>query len=334
MRIAALRLFAVGTLFVTAGRARALEVGDSAPPLKVASWIKGDPVNLADGKGKNVFVVEFWATWCAPCRVSIPHLTKLQKAFKDQNVVIIGVSDEPADKVRPFVEKQGALMNYVVACDAARATYNAYMQGFKVGGIPHSFVVDKSGAIVWHGHPAKLDAILPRVAAGKYSAADFKAAEKAEARTQGLMKEYFTLASSGDDEKKCAAIGEEILKTCVDPDQFAMIAASILRNDKIKHRDLAFALRAAEAGNKLAEGQATLPLAVYAMALAEHGKYEEAIRHMTTAIAKCEDKRQKAYLEGELEGIKQKADAKGSQAPKSDANTPDDKTSPNEKTPA
>jgi thiol-disulfide isomerase/thioredoxin len=65
------------------------------PPLKVAKWIKGKPVQRFE-PGK-VYVVEFWATWCGPCRRSIPHLTELAKKFKGK-VTFIGVSiwGEPA----------------------------------------------------------------------------------------------------------------------------------------------------------------------------------------------------------------------------------------------
>jgi thiol-disulfide isomerase/thioredoxin len=77
-------------------------------------------VDLAAGKGKQTYVVEFWATWCGPCRVSIPHLTELQKKFKTQGVTFIGVSDETEDKVKPFVDKMGDKMDYTVAVDDER----------------------------------------------------------------------------------------------------------------------------------------------------------------------------------------------------------------------
>ena len=115
--------------------------------MAVAHWVKGEPVDVSSG----VHVVEFWATWCPPCRTSIPHLTELQEKFKDRGVNIIGVSNEELATVESFVKKMGDKMAYTVAIDAG-ATSKGYMGKYGVGGIPHAFVV-KDGAVVWHGHP-------------------------------------------------------------------------------------------------------------------------------------------------------------------------------------
>jgi thiol-disulfide isomerase/thioredoxin len=146
----------------------AAELGMPAPALNVTEWVKGKAVDLNEGKGKNIYVVEFWATWCPPCRASIPHLTELQKKFKDKGVIVIGVSDETVAEVKPFVTKMGTKMEYTVAVDKNDKTSAAYMGAFGVGGIPHAFVVDKTGAIVWHGHPmGGLDKAIEAVLEGK-----------------------------------------------------------------------------------------------------------------------------------------------------------------------
>ena len=73
-----------------------LMVGDPAPTLSIAQWIKGDPVNaFADGQ---VYVVEFWATWCGPCRVSMPHMSSLQDQYSNE-VTFVGISDEDEETV-------------------------------------------------------------------------------------------------------------------------------------------------------------------------------------------------------------------------------------------
>ncbi len=186
----------------------AAELGDPAAPLKIAEWIKGGPVNLADAKGKQIVVVEFWATWCPPCRTSIPHLTELARKYKDKDVVIVGVSDEKPAVVKAFVEKMGAKMDYVVAIDADNATGEGYMRAYNQNGIPHAFVVDKQGRVVWHGHPmGGLDKVLEELVAGKLDLDKVRKRTRAEARLQ----EYFQLLTQGGDAAKAAELEKELV---------------------------------------------------------------------------------------------------------------------------
>jgi len=182
-------------------------LGQEAPPLSISAWIKGKPVDLAAAKGNQVVVVEFWATWCGPCRTSIPHLTELQKKFKDQ-VVFVGVSDETAAKVKPFVEKLGEQMDYVVALDDQRKTSAGYMGAFGISGIPHAFIVDKAGRLVWHGHPMDdMGTVLTEVVDGKFDLA------KAKKRDDGRQKleEFYRLVSSDKDPARQDGLAKEIL---------------------------------------------------------------------------------------------------------------------------
>jgi len=141
-------------------------LGDSAYPLVGLTWVKGDPVTIAPG---TVYVVEFWATWCPPCRDSIPHLTELQARYGDR-VVFVGVSNEDAATVRPFVAGLGNQMAYTVAVDPAGKVVDGYMRAFGQSGIPTAFVVDAEGRVAWVGHPmGDLEAVLDRVLAGTYT---------------------------------------------------------------------------------------------------------------------------------------------------------------------
>jgi len=160
-----------------------LKVGDKAPPLSVESWVKGDKVEKFE-KGK-VYVVEFWATWCGPCIKGIPHLTEVQKEYKDKGVRILSIAssertkDATGDissearlaKVKDFVTKQGDAMGYTVAYDDDRSMSNAWMKPANQRGIPCAFIVDKTGKIAWIGHPANgMDAALAKAVAAKGSA--------------------------------------------------------------------------------------------------------------------------------------------------------------------
>jgi thiol-disulfide isomerase/thioredoxin len=173
--------------FVLAGRAAAadkLAVGDDAPKLAVKEFVKGDAV--ADLEKGKVYVVEFWATWCGPCKVSIPHLTELQKKYK--NVTFIGVSafEQDQSAVRPFVEQMGDKMDYRVAIDdvakGAKPATGKMAKGWMIAagqnGIPTAFIVNGDGKVAWIGHPSKLEEPLEQIVSGKYdlekATADFK----------------------------------------------------------------------------------------------------------------------------------------------------------------
>lgn len=142
------------------------KLGDPATPLTGLTWVKGEPARITPGK---VYVVEFWATWCPPCRESIPHLTELRKKYEDKGVVFVGVSNEDVPTVKPFVADMGDKMDYNVAVDTTGSVVNGYMVAFGQGGIPTAFVVDAKGRVVWYGHPlGALDEVIGQVLAGTY----------------------------------------------------------------------------------------------------------------------------------------------------------------------
>jgi thiol-disulfide isomerase/thioredoxin len=126
-------------------------VGKDLPNLGV-TYLKGKP----DLKGKPA-IVEFWATWCGPCRATIPHLNEINKKYKDQGLVVIGITDEQRGAVDNF--KRTTPMEYNVAVGGG-----AISKKMGITGIPHAFLVGKDGKIVWHGHPAGLkDAEIEKV---------------------------------------------------------------------------------------------------------------------------------------------------------------------------
>lgn len=179
---------------VLTGWTQTLNVGEPAPKLPVAKWIKGKPVK--EFESGKVYVVEFWATWCGPCRQTIPHLTKLAEKYKDK-VTIIGVSIwERVDKNNPtahirtverFVEGMGDQMNYVVAVDNAEGVVaQAWMEAAEQNGVPTAFVVDQQKRIVWIGHPMdNLDSVLEQVVAGNF---DWKAEAERQKRQREQME--------------------------------------------------------------------------------------------------------------------------------------------------
>jgi cytochrome c biogenesis protein CcmG/thiol:disulfide interchange protein DsbE len=102
--------------------------------------ISGKSVSLADFKGK-VVVLDFWATWCPPCRKEIPDFISIQNEYGSQGVQIVGIALDELPKVQAFVRTNG--MNYPVLMgnDAITARYGG------IEGIPTTFIIDRTGKI-------------------------------------------------------------------------------------------------------------------------------------------------------------------------------------------
>ncbi len=105
------------------------------------SDLQGKPWHLRDLKGK-VVLVNFWATWCPPCRKEMPDLQALYDKYKDQGLVVLSISDEEAAKVNPFIAERK--ITYPVLLDPGRKMNTAFV----VEGIPKSFVYDREGKLV------------------------------------------------------------------------------------------------------------------------------------------------------------------------------------------
>lgn len=286
--------------------ALALTLGDPAPALQAEKWLKGDPVDLKDGKGEKIYVVEFWATWCRPCKKFIPHLTELQKKHKDDGLVIIGITDESPKKAEPFVKKMGDKMDYAVMADKSKKTYNAYMGGFGIRTIPHAFVVNKDGNIVWQGNPMQgLDGVIEKVLKGTWDLATAKKEEEMrqnQMKAQKMLSEYLQHVMEEDgDHAKADAIMQEAWPLIEDnPMVLFQVAEVIMTLEDIKHRDLELAMKAAKKANQLSEGKEPIILATLARAHEKTGNRDKAHELLKKAVELAEDPRAKMVLEARL----------------------------------
>ena len=116
-------------------------VGKPAPSLDLG-LLEGGAIDLAAHRGKDVVVLDFWASWCPPCRKSLPIMAGLSKAYAGRGAVVYGINlGEDAAVVQDFVQRQGIALP--IALDPNRAA----AQSYQVTSIPQSVIIGKDGII-------------------------------------------------------------------------------------------------------------------------------------------------------------------------------------------
>lgn len=132
-------------LLLALGAGLAAPAGQPAPDFNLKD-IQGRPVRLSDYRGK-VVLLNFWATWCAPCRAEIPHLVELYKAHGPERLAVIGVSIDRASLSRVEAFVQEYKMEYPVIY--AGRDINMLNQRFgSIRAIPTTFLIDQEGRVV------------------------------------------------------------------------------------------------------------------------------------------------------------------------------------------
>ena len=304
----------------------AIEVGDKAPTLKgVKSWYNGEVLDPgAEGK---ITILDFWATWCGPCRDSIPHLNDLYDQYKSEGVVIAGITNEGKDKVDPFLKRLP--MHFPVGMDTRGTTKRTYMAGRD--GIPQAFLIDKKGIVVWEGHPMDgLDNVLAQVVAGTWSVEKALSGGKVRKQKEQLQQELMAMMMEKDTDgalgilDKLAEIdpnpagvalfraqllmeegraGEaqqafrKVMRDSNDsPEVLGEIAWNVLQFPR-QHRDLKIAIDGAEravelTGRKKLEHLETLALSLYYL-----GDLDGAAKIQQEAVDKAGDRNREGFEE-------------------------------------
>jgi thiol-disulfide isomerase/thioredoxin len=171
----------LGSLWLSAGAqtdtSAKFNIGNAPPPLQVREWIKGTPVRGFE-KG-NIYVVEFWATWCRPCIAAMPHLSHLSRKYRHKvsfSAIAVyesrGAKPTSITQLKEFVDGMGRRMDFNVAAEDTNFTVHDWLDAYGEDGIPTTFVIDREGKVAWIGHPHNLDTILRKIVKNTWDTRD------------------------------------------------------------------------------------------------------------------------------------------------------------------
>lgn len=155
-------LLAPFALLCLSSPALAQDPGDRLPPVALEGLTKTEARSFDEFTGR-VVLLEFFAHWCGPCALSVPHVNELQKTFGERGFSVVGVTmDKPAD-AEPWIAKHKA--RYAYGYDRSGKLHDFFR--IQKTGIPFSVLVDPFGTILWSGHPMGLkEAQVERALAG------------------------------------------------------------------------------------------------------------------------------------------------------------------------
>jgi thiol-disulfide isomerase/thioredoxin len=268
-----------------------LAKGDKAPKLEVAKWVKGNEIKEFE-KGK-VYVVEFWATWCGPCKQSIPHLTELAHKYKEK-VTVIGASvweqnDQKNNKdyaavVSDFVKTMGDKMDYNVCYDTKSGSDGAmatnWLKAAGQRGIPAAFIVDGEGKIAWIGHPMKMDKPLAEVLGEKVE----MSGEEMQTAAMDVLAQFE--ATLRRDEAKAIELARKAADGEMKDNSFALnaFAWELMDESKFKKGDLDLAYRLATRAVELTKNKDGMVMDTLALAEFKKGNVDKAIELQAKAM--------------------------------------------------
>jgi len=137
----AMRITFISILLIISTSVFALEKGEPAPSLNGSEIRELEQMKLDQFLGKTV-LVDFWATWCIPCRQSFPHLNELQTELKDDFVVLSVNASDTREDITHFVKRYP--VNFPILINVS----NSQIQKYNIEGLPTSYLIDKNGRLL------------------------------------------------------------------------------------------------------------------------------------------------------------------------------------------
>jgi hypothetical protein len=259
------------------------KLGDPARPLTVMEWIKGKPVQVK--AGTNIYVLVF-CTLSRANDFALTNLSNLQTIYQDKGVVVVAISDEPAEQLKEFVQLKGPKIDFTVAADDnARRTTVSYLKAFKQVALPRAFVVGKDGNVLWLGHPliGGLGEVVDEITSGRFNL------EQTQKRVVAAeqMEKYLALARQDDTNSVMA--GRILLSIRTnDAASLCDLASQIATDPFIVKRDVALASAALDRAEQLGAMNITDIAVDRAILLFQTGKEEEGLARARQALASAQ----------------------------------------------
>lgn len=200
-----------------------LKVGDPAPPVSFGAFLKGKPI----GKLENghMYLLDFWATWCTPCKLLMPHLSKVAERYKGKVDVLSvdvyerGPEDKPysanLSKLKRFMKGAQNGMTFPVAMDDDRETMGRTWVEASAPGVPLGILIDGDGRVAWIGYPGdELGSIIRLALDGKLSADEIKASQARQdariAENKSLRNQVSALEQAGEYTKAVSLVDRHL----------------------------------------------------------------------------------------------------------------------------
>ncbi len=237
--------FAVGFIFVitmlmstTTAQApkdlKPLSIGDPFPSIgNRVTWLKGDRVeSFAEGK---VYVIDLWATWCAPCIEMMPHTSDIADRYAKHGVEIIGLALDPgrATTTKQFVETNAKLMRYAICEDINGQMKTEYMTRTGTAGIPSVLIINKDGILAWTGHPKNMSGPLAEIVLETYDLAAAKQTLNRNGTARGNIRKINPPSDKNDKPRPATGTDRDALRDIFerkDGDAMVELASSMMGN--------------------------------------------------------------------------------------------------------